>query len=253
MGLLKSGEKQRFKLRTPGAFHGWGWKKHNLPHAQDRKDIQIFVMIHAVNCLNPPADWARYRNSDTVLITGDGGSLSRDVRQFEEWGIGHDLFAVNRSLIFHQRQVQHWCAVDLEETIWFAHNLSRAQCPERNVIRHTIGDLPGAVDFRWEMVYDWEDDLQKLVISGNSGYFAVLASIAMGYERIILAGMPLNSTCHWYEDPEKARGPNWAGHVYTQWMDFKMQVPEAERVRSMGGYSAFILGTADREFACSAR
>lgn len=246
--MLKSGEKKRFDLKTPGAFHGWGWIKHNLPHAQERKDIKIFVMIHAVDCLNPPEDWANFRESDTVLITGDGGCLAKDVNRFESWGANHDIFAVNRSLVFHQRQVQHWAAVDLEETVWFTQNITDAQCPEHQVYRHTIGDLPGAVDFRWEMVYEWENDYQQLVISGNSGYFAVLASIKMGYKKIILAGMPLDSTPHWYEDPSKNYGPNWAGHVYTQWMDFKMQVPGAERVRSMSGYSEFILGQATEDW-----
>jgi len=246
--MLKSGEKKRFDLKTPGAFHGWGWIKHNLPHAQDRKDVKIFVMIEAVECLNPPADWAQCRNSDTVLITGDGGCLAKDVRKFETWDVEHDVFAVNRSLTFHRRQVQHWAAVDLEETIWFSQNVTEDQCPNHKVITHTIGDLPGAVDYRWEMIYEWENDLQQLVISGNSGYFAVLAAIRMGYKKIILAGMPLDSTPHWYEDPSKNYGPNWAGHVYTQWMDFKLKVPGAERVRSMSGYSAFILGEADEGF-----
>jgi hypothetical protein len=60
--------------------------------------------------------------------------------------------------------------------------------------------------------------------------------------------MPLDSTPHWYEDPSTNRGPNWAGHVYTQWMDFKLKVPGAANVKSMSGYSAFILGEADKKW-----
>jgi hypothetical protein len=37
--------------------------------------------------------------------------------------------------------------------------------------------------------------------------------------------------------------------TFAQWMDFKMFVPEADRVRSMSKYSAFILGTATKEWA----
>jgi hypothetical protein len=53
---------------------------------------------------------------------------------------------------------------------------------------------------------------------------------------------------HWYE-PGDTRGPNWVGACYTQWMDFKMQMPDmAEKVRSMSGYSAFILGKAEKDW-----
>jgi len=230
-------------------MHGWGWRKHNLPHASKRhKDFPFIVTVLNVKLITDVPDWSIHRHSDTILITGDGGCLGDDCHRFEDWGIDHDLFAVNRSLVFHNRQVHHWAAIDLEETIWFSQNLTDAQNPDKKLKRHTIGDIPGAVDFCWEMDYDWQDDDQKLVFIGNSGYFSVLISIIMGYERIILAGMPLNTLPHWYENPSENVGPNWAGHVYTQWMDFKMQVPGADKVRSMSGYSAFILGQATKEF-----
>ena len=60
--------------------------------------------------------------------------------------------------------------------------------------------------------------------------------------------MPLDSLPHWYEDPAVHAGPNWAGHVYRQWMDFAQKVPGAENVRSMSGYSAFILGEATKDW-----
>jgi hypothetical protein len=41
----------------------------------------------------------------------------------------------------------------------------------------------------------------------------------------------------------------WNGWCFTQWMDFKMKCPEeADKVRSMGGYSAFIVGEASRDW-----
>jgi len=69
----------------------------------------------------------------------------------------------------------------------------------------------------------------------------------MGYKRVVIGGMPLDSLPHWYERADVA-GPNWAGHVYRQWIDFKQKVPGAENVRSMSGYSAFILGEATRDW-----
>jgi hypothetical protein len=62
--------------------------------------------------------------------------------------------------------------------------------------------------------------------------------------------MPLDTGPHFYE-PEGTQGPLWTGLTFMQWMDFKTKVPEADRVRSMQGYSAFILGTATKGWSCS--
>ncbi len=75
----------------------------------------------------------------------------------------------------------------------------------------------------------------------------MLTAIKMGYEKVIMAGMPLNFDPHWYDPPE-TEGPQWGGFTYAQWMDFKMKHPQADKVRSMGSYSAFILGTATKEW-----
>jgi hypothetical protein len=69
----------------------------------------------------------------------------------------------------------------------------------------------------------------------------------MGYEKIVVAGMPLDMEPCWYE-PDSDEGPNWMGWMYVQWMDFKTNVPAAQRVRSMSGYSEFILGKANKEW-----
>lgn len=240
---------KKFRL-MPNSIAGWGWRNKCLPNvgACSDKAVSFVVSVLNVTCDQQDVDWSKHRFSDTVLITGDGHCLPDDCRRFQSWNIDHDVFAVNKSLIFHQRQVTHWAAIDLEETMWFAENITEAQMPDRRITRHTIGELPDSVDFTWAMDYDWQDDNQKLVFIGNTGYFSVLISLIMGYKRVIISGMPLDSLPHWYERPG-VRGPNWAGHCYRQWIDFKQQVPGAENVRSMSGYSAFILGEATRDWA----
>ena len=240
--------RKRFKL-APNSVAGWGWRKKCLPNvgACSEEGHRFIITVLNVICNMQVDDWSKYRHSDTVFITGDGSCLSDDCHRFQSWNIDHDIFAVNKSLIFHQRQVTHWAAIDLEETIWFAENITEAQMPDRRITRHTIGDLPDSVDFTWEMDYDWQNDNQRLVFVGNTGYFSVLISLIMGYKKVILGGMPLDSLPHWYERPEVA-GPNWAGHVYRQWIDFAQKVPGAENVRSMSGYSGFILGEATKDW-----
>jgi hypothetical protein len=224
----------------------WGWRKLYMPpHVAEKRNNIITVL--GLKLINKNLDPLTLKNNSIVLITGDGNTLSKEVREFESWNIPHDLYAVNRSLLFHQRQVDHWAAIDIEESCWFAQNVTFAQQPNKNIKRHTIGECSMAYDIYWEMDYPWENDFQRRVFVGNSGYFAVLTAIHIGYEKIILAGMPLNTESHWYET-DKEKGPNWRGLTYIQWMDFKMKSPNAEKVKSLGGYSAFILGIATKDW-----
>jgi len=181
------------------------------------------------------------------LVTGDGRTLPDDVKAFEDWGVPHDVYCVNRSLLYFQRPVDHWAAVDIEESVWFTQYYSRAVQGDGEVTRHTIGSQTFAFDVYWQMDYNFQNDFQARILTGNTGYFAVLTAIQMGYKKIVLAGMPLNMEAHWYED-EMEDGPNWNGWCYTQWLDFKSKVPEAAGVKSMGGYSAMILGQAEKDW-----
>ena len=240
-------ELDRFDLHK-GSIDGWGWKRLYLPSPMLKKN-SVVVPIVKLKLIHPKGlDCSRIRGHPTVFITGDGDTLASDVKEFELWGVPHDLYAVNRSLIFHERQVDHWAAVDLEETMWFTQNVNEKVEPYKHILRHTISDLTSGADIHWEMVFDWEHENQKLIFAGNSGYFALLTAIHMGYEKIVIAGMPLNTGPHWYENTKDYIGPNWSGATYRNWMDFKMKVPEAEKVRSMSGYSAFILGQATKEW-----
>jgi len=206
------------------------------------------IKVNGLKLLNdPPIDFSRVINNPVCLITGDGSTLPAEVAQFESWNIPHDLYCVNRSMLFFQRQVDHWCAVDYEEGVWFAeHSVSQIQ-PDKPILKHTIGKFPAAFDVFWEQDIKFENDIQRRVWIGNSGYFAILTAIGMGYERIVLAGMPLDNRPHWYE-PDSEYGPHWHGLAFANWIDFKTDRPESNQVRSLGGYTSFILGQATQEW-----
>lgn len=227
---------------------GWEWRKLYAPPNVLRQKNNL-TTIQSVSLIEEQRgmDLSKLRGHPVVFITGDGRCLPDDVAEFESWGIPHDLYCVNRSMLFFQRQVDHWAAIDIEESVWFSENVTKLVEPERRITRHTIGHGSFAYDVYWEMDIEYDNEFVRRVLVGNTGYFAILTCVAMGYEKIIIGGMPLNMDSCWYE-PEDAEGPNWMGWTFVQWMDFKMQSPHADKVRSMQGYTEFILGKADKEW-----
>jgi hypothetical protein len=222
----------------------FSWKRRVITPDELRKARSITNVVK-VKPIVPGLDVNQLRSSDVCLITGDSKCLADHLKEFEAWGVPHDVYAVNRSLLMFQRPVQHWAAVDNEEAAWFMEYAGTFVDPQ-NIAKHTIGTC-GGFDVFWEMDIEEENPHHKDLWPGNTGYFAILTALYMGYKKIIVAGMPLDRSPHFY-DEEGADGPCWIGATYTQWMDFKMQIPEADKVRSMGGYSAFILGKADRSW-----
>jgi len=175
-------------------------------------------------------------NNPVVLITGDGMSLPEDIKRFDDFNMKHDLYCIGRSIKYVAGPVDHFADVDCAESIWWAENL-----PDKwrnGPLRHTIGEMRG-FDVDWN-VEDCPWDKSEIVWHGSTSLFAVLTCIEMGYKRIVLAGCPLDRNGHWYYPPEHV-GPNWTAECYIAWMDFSQQ-PEAERVRSLSGYTRIIMG-----------
>ncbi len=226
----------------------WSWNKHQMSR-DTVLDPKTIIKCESLKPLNdPPIDWDKYRKSRVIAITGDGNTMINDVKRFESWGVDHDLYCVNRSMLIFERQVDHWAAIDSEESAWFVENVNGKVQPEKPILRHTIGYFPGAYDVFWEQDFPFEDEIQRRIWIGNTGYFAVLTALHMGYEKIVLLGMPLNHEPHWYQRPDEPP-PMWAGKAFTQWVDLVLKRPEAAaKVKSMGGYSAFILGTVTKEW-----
>jgi hypothetical protein len=230
-------------------FAAWGWKNKEVAQEEKLKEKNQ-AKILAVELLNKNGfPFENYCKNDTVLITGDGHTLPNDVRHFESLNIPHDVYCVNRSMLFFERPITHWGAVDSEESVWFSMHLNKKIKPKgHRVIRHGVGRFPVAHDVHWRAInFNEMNPIAKHLWTGNSSLLAILSAIVMDYKRIVLAGIPLDTGPHWYQ-PKGTQGPNWVGMVYRQWMDLKMERPEAERIRSLSGYSAFIFGKPTKEW-----
>jgi hypothetical protein len=184
------------------------------------------------------------RLNPAVLITGDGRSLIRDMDRFHGWRLAVDTCCIGRSINIQPGRVLHWCNVDGPTSEWWAEHL-----PLKNngdfPYRHTLGEVRG-----YDCDWDVEDEPllrnDEVIWNGSTALFAVLCCVAMDYEKIIMAGCPMDSAGHWHQDAQY-HGPRWRGEDYQAWLEFAKQ-PEAARVRSLSGYTAQIVGKATMEF-----
>ena len=73
---------------------------------------------------------------------------------------------------------------------------------------------------------------------GSSGLFACLVGLGMGYDEIVLAGIPMDDSGHFYDPPTTEHKyfenllPNWR-YARDEWFEGK--------VRSLSGYTKNLL------------
>jgi hypothetical protein len=180
------------------------------------------------------------------LVTGDGRTLRDDLARFSAWDVAHDTMAIGRSYQIVPGQILHWVNVDGSCSKSWAESLPRSNngnLPHR----HTMGDLPG-YDIDWDIDgCPW--DPKDIMWHGSSSLFATYICKALGYDKVVLAGCPLDSAGHWYFGPE-IEGPSWTGNCFQAWLDFARD-PYATRVRSMSGYTAQMIGEASKEWVAA--
>jgi len=172
---------------------------------------------------------------------GDGRTIQEDLDMFLSWGLPHDAGAIGRSIKEYPGKVQHWFNVDGEFAIHWAKNLPNGE----GTIKHTVGQVDG-FDCDWALIqpdYRYSEITNESQrVHGSSSLFAVLASLKMGYKKVILAGCPMDTEGHWYYPQSKETlGPLWLGVDFMAWLDFA-EMPESARVKSLSGYTAKILG-----------
>ena len=192
------------------------------------------------------------KNNDVLLITGDGRPFLSDLEAFSMLGVPYDLGCVGRCVYEAPQEPLHWFNADGETAMAWAKQLKEQN---EGLVTHTLGEVDG-FDVDWDLEQDdyhhEEMTNERGRLHGSSALFATLAGIAMGYDKIVLAGCPLDTEGHWYFEPNgpETLGPSWMGLDFMAWIDFSKQ-KEAEKVRSMSGYTEKLLGKASKSWLMS--
>lgn len=174
--------------------------------------------------------------SGAVLIMGGARCLWDDLNALGDWR--HDRMGVNDIIGHYQGTLRHGVTLHPEYLPgWLDYRNGHNYGNRGHVHTHSCKAAP-----RVETAWPFHNG------GGSSGLYACYIAIALGYSRIVLAGMPIDATGHYFDPPE-ARHPhlgNRPDHIV--WHQAAAEI-FAGRVRSMSGWTAKILGTPDLERA----
>jgi hypothetical protein len=172
-------------------------------------------------------------SSGTALILGSAACLWDDVRAAKD--LGHHYIAVNDAGMyihlagaFTKFRLRHWAS--LESSFFPAYRIRTNGTQNHSVLYHSNQPDEG-VDFAWRLQH-------PSFIGGTSSLFATLVALGLGYDPVILCGVPLDGSGYFYGPPESH------GIQYNSCLRFWEKHLDVfkGRVKSMSGNTRELLG-----------
>lgn len=171
----------------------------------------------------------------TCLILGGSNSVWDDASEALALFRPDAIAAVNDIGTRWAGRLDVWATLHHEKmATWRATRAASGFIPAK----HHIGseEAPGVdsiEDYRWP----------GMTASGSSGLFAVKAMLDRGYDRVVLAGIPMQAAGAHFFSPE---GWHEVGAFTAAWQDQFSRLDGA--VRSMSGWTRTLLGSPDAEW-----
>lgn len=170
--------------------------------------------------------------SSPVLILGSAASLWWDLAELGDWP--GSVMAVNRAGVSYPGRIDHWVSLHPEQLGGFM--------AERDgfgrAIDCTTWCQRGHPETRVDVVP------QAICCSGSSGLYAVrIALRILKARRVVLAGMPMDDSPHFYDAVGRRSGPSFVPYR-PEWRRAARD-EFADRVRSLSGWTSGLLGRPD--------
>lgn len=177
-----------------------------------------------------------------LIITGSSECLWNDYLEAIKLTAKEDLMCVNLSAIcFHFRDIKHIVTLHHEQMKNFygaamIQRANRETYPRKNkkILTHSI-QAGSRIDLVWDIGNP----------GGTSGLFATQIALRLGYDKIILCGIPIDNSRRFYDSPNK----------HFKYEGISQQEPWQiasrkfnDRVRSMSGKTAELLGRPDKKW-----
>lgn len=171
--------------------------------------------------------------SGAVLIMGGARSLWSDLDLLGPWEA--DRIGVNDIIGHWQGALRH--AVTLHPEYlpgWLQYRRGHNYGSGGHVHTHSHKHAPEV-----ENVWPFYNG------GGSSGLYACYAAIAMGYSSIVLAGMPMDDSGHYFDPPAARHGHLGRRPDHLVWEEARDRIFKG-RVRSLSGWTAQALGRPEK-------
>jgi hypothetical protein len=184
----------------------------------------------------PPALVDRFQGKAMVL--GSGRSIWDDLSRFNHKGYG--VVAVNNMTLHYRDQVDHSVSMHPDEPELWRKLRKIYNCLPCELITHS----PVPTNQKSETDYTWYFEKGQ---GGTSGLFAVMLALALGYDRVVLCGMPLDDLGHFYDPPNHRDGCFRSDFIHSEWNEVN-KLYFNNRVKSLSGWTRNLLGEPDESW-----
>lgn len=167
-----------------------------------------------------------------LLVMGGARCLWSDLDQLDggvqKWP--GEIMAVNDIGAHFQGPLHHWATLHSRYMPgWRAYRQGHCYGDTLRAVTHALDAAPD-IDFAWRMTPH----------GGNGGLFAALVGLLLGYDRIVLAGIPCDGQGHYFDPPNVAHS-GFGRDDLVEW-EFFRDAFFGDRVRSLSGKTREILG-----------
>lgn len=168
------------------------------------------------------------RHAGPLLILGGGRSVWDDYDQVRPWK--GEIMAVNDIGALLHEQVRHWVTLHPEYMPgWLTYRAKHCYGSGQVPIVHAHRMREG-VHVEWKVAN----------VGGTSGLFGTLVALMLGYTEIVLAGIPMDNTGHFF-DPPWYRTDMEDKATHSVWRGARDNIFKG-RVKSLSGYTREWLG-----------
>lgn len=181
-----------------------------------------------------PKDILGKYDGRTLILAGSGRELFSDLARILD-PLAHDYMAVNDAIMHLPYPLTHAYSNDsymLDRWI----NARRPEFTDDLDLKRPITSHSCNKGVRIDYVWPWPGH-------GTSGLNAVFTGLALGYKSIILCGIPIDSSGHYFDPPHIKTNYDFSRNLRI-WKDAATKYFDG-RVRSFSGNTKVILGEPD--------
>jgi len=175
----------------------------------------------------------------TCLVLGGGDTLAADLAAYT--GPIDGAVACNDAGTEYRGDLDAWVSLHpryFKQKKWLEKRRNKGLPDAKALIGHKQATHMEYVEGVQLLEYKFPGQAK----SGSSGLFAAkVALVDMGFDNVVLCGVPMTATPHFFDKVDWVRGPGFR----KAWLDLPDQY--ASRMKSMSGWTRVLLGQPPKE------